>query len=430
MRKRNFYEMPPNGNKFFRRKEQMLFFKEIYETFAEPVCQMKYLDYPWMAQNPARRAYFKDAIWVLEKMGLKDLGLIKQDYSVNCIQQFYATVVFGSEVNIPMTWQSGEYTLQSDFCEFAKLLGYPFRGLDEPCGVRLHENTNEYNKAKLAPIFITETTKGMNNLYPLYNILIRMFRSNISPSAGNEDAVRGALVNLMAHAHHVYRLGPEDERNQHVDVMYYIFQEMHIAITEKKCPPYAPYIMKLILEATKRKIKCDTKHPAGHYQLKKTNASTSAPPTDLRGSSRARVPYDTDEDVDMEEMPPARTKHAMNSKEHVKVQTKKLNWWQTHVLCMKVDLHDEQYEQYKRLHYIKKQNKRIISKLSKDAQGNDAPMSEDSKTISYGKWRHHNVKWSDFAEVSSALRPSDGASGSGTGQHDGDEEMHDGEDAE
>ena len=93
---------------------------------------------------------------------------------------------------------------------------------------------------------------------------------------------------------------------------------------------------------------------------------------------------------------------------------------------MKVDIHEEQYEAYKHSHYLKKQNKVIISKLSKDDQGKDASMSKDSTTISYGKWRHHNVRWSDFDEVSSALKPSDGASGSGSGQHhDDDEEMGD-----
>jgi hypothetical protein len=36
-----------------------------------------------------------------------------------------------------------------------------------------------------------------------------------------------------------------------LDVMHYIFNEMHDAMISKRTPPYAPYIMLLILEKVK-----------------------------------------------------------------------------------------------------------------------------------------------------------------------------------
>ena len=60
----------------------------------------------------------------------------------------------------------------------------------------------DYDKKLLAPLVAKKgaiaTTRGLK---PIYNILIRMFRWSIAPQAGNADAIPGALVNLMHHAH-------------------------------------------------------------------------------------------------------------------------------------------------------------------------------------------------------------------------------------
>jgi hypothetical protein len=42
------------------------------------------------------------------------------------------------------------------------------------------------------------TTTG---LLPIYGQLLRFFRATIAPSGGNNDALRGALVDLMHHAY-------------------------------------------------------------------------------------------------------------------------------------------------------------------------------------------------------------------------------------
>ena len=85
----------------------------------------------------------------------------------------------------------------------------------------------------------------LEKLHP-NNILLRMFRHSIAPQAGNLDEMRGALVNLMAHAHSVFIAGQSHEGGV-IDVMYYIQHEMFSSIVEKNSPPYAPYVMRLIL---------------------------------------------------------------------------------------------------------------------------------------------------------------------------------------
>jgi hypothetical protein len=52
-----------------------------------------------------------------------------------------------------------------------------------------------------------------------------MFRASISPQAGNIDAIRGSLVNLLAYSHEVYCQG-ETAYVDPLDVMVYIYKEM------------------------------------------------------------------------------------------------------------------------------------------------------------------------------------------------------------
>jgi hypothetical protein len=71
-----------------------------------------------------------------------------------------------------------------------------------PVGHRVHLHGVQPDKNHLAPLYSSEGKIGtINGLLPLYNILLRMFRENISPSGGNRDAIRAALVELMYLSH-------------------------------------------------------------------------------------------------------------------------------------------------------------------------------------------------------------------------------------
>jgi hypothetical protein len=52
-----------------------------------------------------------------------------------------------------------------------------------------------------------------------------MFRASIAPQAGNFDAIRGALVNLLAYSHEVY-CKRETAHVEPLDVMDFIHKEM------------------------------------------------------------------------------------------------------------------------------------------------------------------------------------------------------------
>jgi hypothetical protein len=73
------------------------------------------------------------------------------------------------------------------------------------------------------------------------------YEANISPSGGNNDSIRGGIVHLLHHARLTYEDG-EDCEGMELEVMHFIFSEMRIAMPDRNIPPYAPYIMRLILD--------------------------------------------------------------------------------------------------------------------------------------------------------------------------------------
>jgi hypothetical protein len=116
--------------------------------------------------------------------------------------------------------------------------------------------------------------------------------------------------------------------------MDFIFYQIKDAIIQRNSLPYAPYIMFLI------------KHSLGEYDLsddcvdhqvkkmyvkkKKTPAPSTAYPSTFMADARSSA--------STREQRAAAT--AMSSK------VKKLSWFERNVLCMKVEIHRENYQAY------------------------------------------------------------------------------------
>ncbi|KAK1693196.1 hypothetical protein QYE76_009893 [Lolium multiflorum] len=155
-----------------------------YKDIYEPMRKVR----PMQAINVddlAVNNHFEDAIWVTGRMGLQDLMKIQCDYSPELIKQFFATLAIKKDA---------------------------------------------------------ERTMG---LLPIYSQVLRFFRATIAPSGGNNDALRGALVDLM----HLSLRCARDSNEDHdfsLDVMDFIFNEIHDAMVSRTTMPYAPYIQLLI----------------------------------------------------------------------------------------------------------------------------------------------------------------------------------------
>jgi hypothetical protein len=89
---------------------------------------MKYTDIERLSKDD----YFRDSLWVIEKMGLHNLMVFKQDYCPRLIQHFFATLEFDAREEIGFTWMTMEVRRHSTITRFGKLLGYPFDGTHSP----------------------------------------------------------------------------------------------------------------------------------------------------------------------------------------------------------------------------------------------------------------------------------------------------------
>ncbi|KAK1665220.1 hypothetical protein QYE76_053379 [Lolium multiflorum] len=139
-----------------------------------------------------------------------------------------------------MQWMTVSTQCEATLRQFASILGLP-----EVDGHRLH-GPQKTDKNVLFDLYDSSGAVGSTKgLLPIYSQLLRFFRATIAPSGGNNDAIRGALVDLMHLAFKCARDGDE-ELDFTLDIMDYIFNEIHDAMVSRTTMPYAPYIQLLI----------------------------------------------------------------------------------------------------------------------------------------------------------------------------------------
>ena len=106
-------------------------------------------------------------------------------------------------------------------------------------------------KAELTPLYLNDAfTPGKTyGLTRLFNTILRIFRNNIAPEAGNLDDIRGGLVNLLVYANRVLTGIEEGTASElePLDVMDFIFNEIKECTEGRKVPVYAPYVMILLI---------------------------------------------------------------------------------------------------------------------------------------------------------------------------------------
>ena len=298
MRMQPFFDMPQNSsNPFFWRREQEIVMNDIYAKLSGPniVCVQKVLNLSALGTKP----YFQEAIWIVRKLGLEHLMTLKQNYDIKLVHQFFATVQFGEDEDVSLTWMTGPIKCESSMTRFGELLGYVFRKGETSQGRIMHTEGVQYDKGKMAPLYLNKSSIGSNrDLLPTFNILLRMFRCNIAPQAGNVDAIRGGLVNLLCHSNAVLQAGVNCQGYE-IDVMDFIKCELHWAVHEMKNPIYAPYVMKLLIDQVPNlNHEHFTVHKAGSLQVLKHDKPSSS-------SAPSRVPFASSEEEE-EDVAPVR----------------------------------------------------------------------------------------------------------------------------
>ena len=137
-----------------------------------------------------------------------------------------------------------DQVLSATWQEFAACLGYSDLPVDTPGYFCVHRLDRPMVKSKMveADLYIPgHVVAGSSyRLLPTYDIMLRIYRAVLNPKVGNFDQVHGFLVNMMVLT--ATKRGAKEK----LDVMDYLWVEMHYAIVMRKTPPFAPYVMALL----------------------------------------------------------------------------------------------------------------------------------------------------------------------------------------
>ncbi|KAK1660605.1 hypothetical protein QYE76_048764 [Lolium multiflorum] len=346
IRMKNWYEDLPRDEETEGRKywcmEQEFIYKDIYEPMKK-VRPMQAIDVDVLAVNN----HFEDAIWVTGRMGLKDLMKIQCDYSPELVKQFFATLAIKKDEDRTMEWMSGSTHCSATLRRFAAILGVPAEG-----GRRLH-GPQRADKNALFDLYTSAGKVGeTKGLLTIYGQLLRFFRSTIAPSGGNNDAIRGTLVDLMYLSFRCAR-DENEERNYTIDIMDFIFQEIHDAMVSRTTIPYAPYIQLLINNTAGVSGEDLSGYPLMKHSVKKAYklkpvSSAVPPPDSFMGDARSSG------------FAPARHPDLPAMKK----QVNRLSWFQRYILCMNIEIHKENFAASRERAEIKHTQAVILHKLS------------------------------------------------------------------
>ncbi|KAK1632010.1 hypothetical protein QYE76_006325 [Lolium multiflorum] len=281
----------------------------------------------------------------------------------------------GKDEEHTMEWMTGSTHCSATLRQFAGYLGVPVDG-----GRRLH-GPQQTDKNALVHLYTSAGKIGQaKGLLPIYSQLLRFFRATICPSGGNNDALRGALVDLM-HLSYKCARDVNEERDYTLDVMDFIFHEIHDAMVSRTTIPYAPYIQLLINNSV---AVCDEDlsgyplvkhHVKKAYKLKPVSSAVPAPDTFMRDARSSGFAPARHPDV------PAMRK-----------QVSRLSWFQRHILCMNIEIHKENYAASRERSEIKHTQAVILHKLS----GDQGPPPQPPAHQGYSGWHSAQVPWSDL----------------------------------
>jgi hypothetical protein len=245
-----------------------------------------------------------------------------------------------------------------------------------PVGHRIHTPL-PVNKNLLYDLYGPNGVPGqVAGLLSLYDLLVRIFRENIAPSGGNNNAIRSSLVDLLIYSHGC-ATSTDLNADFILDVMDFIFNEMYDAMVSRGSLPYAPFIMRLIKDTCKDH---DFSEQCVSHKVKRLYVKQNKPAPALVG------PIGPDSF-----MRDARTSAPSGKfvSKDVPKRVKKLSWFQKHVLCMKVEIHRENYDAHCERKTILDTQREILHKLS----GDQAALSPPAPPIAYNKWHSETYDW-------------------------------------
>jgi hypothetical protein len=196
-----------------------------------------------------------------------------------------------------------------------------------------------------------------------------------------------------------------------IDVMHFIFSEMKIAMLDKKIPPYAPYIMRLILDkGIEGDFEIEEDFQYDDMVVHKPNKIYKKT-AHLLPSTSSAFPHGASSDVlgGNRYASGCRRKNVDPPSGGMGQEMKKLKWWQRALFCINNDVYQTQYKDYVERKHIHKKQRDLDARLRVVEKGKGASTQEESQeqdksedTFSFGKWNEgSSFDWKELAEVTS-----------------------------
>ena len=115
----------PRDNKFgdpsFWSRQQADIYSDVIEKKSNEVVEHKFVDFNYLQENECNFANVKV---FCERLGLDKIMKFVQDYNVDVVKQFYATVFFVNDNIKTLKWMTGNDMFSAPFSDFAKAMDY------------------------------------------------------------------------------------------------------------------------------------------------------------------------------------------------------------------------------------------------------------------------------------------------------------------
>ena len=327
------------------------------------------------------RELWPDVMEVMDFHGITSLMECDAPYSPDLLREFYAIVYFSTEFKREMTWMSVGVKCEASLAEFG-LFGIEELPFSPMAYIRIHVDETKLIKAHIGIRHCYPPGTGLSvipkvtHMTPFWKAVHSILRHTIAVKYGEKGEVRKWMVNLLFH------IVSAKKRGKKIDVLDYMWQEMHSVVLENKVPIYGQYLQKLI----------NTKLPLAMltcYVMVKPPYLSLPAPTPVENVA-AVPPLAKRARSEVSEGGPSSYQEAAHDEEvaHVAAPKKK------HILksifqkmnCFFVDHQDKGFKAYTKQKAYNRNQREIMKKL-------ELPYPASSEELTEAEWKSKNTYW-------------------------------------
>ena len=220
--------------RFWSRKQSDIY-NFVIEKKSKEVVEQKYVDFEYLRENEHE---FGNVMWKCTSLGVENIMKFKQDYNVEVVKQFYATVFFVKDKPRTLKWMTGNDMFSAPFVDFVKAMDYEEQ-FETGKGLQCYGSGVPPSKDCLKSMY-PKFYKRVGNIVGLrkrYYYFMKLLNVTTCPKAGDLGSVRGHVIQLLYQARH---------HDGEIDVMQWMYETMRQVVIHRRSLCYGPYIYAFI----------------------------------------------------------------------------------------------------------------------------------------------------------------------------------------